>query len=256
MSALNTRQEQILAAIESHGSVRTIDLAAQFSVTDETIRRDLQVLSDLGQASRVHGGAVSLTGRPKLLSFIERRAINVERKRALARAALDLIQEGQTLAFDSSTTIFELVCRLPDRSQRVITNAHPMIHQLIDAQHIQLISTGGRYDARTQTFVGQETIDVIARHNIHQAFVSCIGFDPERGASEGFEQQSVFKQRLIEIAESVTLILDSTKFDKRSDYFFARPNQINTVVTDGDLDPSIRRRVEARGIQVVLAEST
>jgi DeoR/GlpR family transcriptional regulator of sugar metabolism len=74
------RQQQILALLEARGTVRTIDLAKDFEVTDETIRRDLQNLADSGQLARIHGGASSLSGRPKLQSFTERRSINVDKK--------------------------------------------------------------------------------------------------------------------------------------------------------------------------------
>ena len=108
------RQQQILTLLEERGTVRTIDLAEEFQVTDETIRRDLQNLAENGQLSRIHGGASSLSGRPKLQSFMERRSINVDRKRAIALAAVELIQPGRTYAFDSSTTVFELVSSLPE----------------------------------------------------------------------------------------------------------------------------------------------
>ncbi|MEM0964552.1 MAG: DeoR/GlpR family DNA-binding transcription regulator [Verrucomicrobiota bacterium] len=248
------RHQQILNLLEERGTVRTIDLAEEFEVTDETIRRDLQNLADSGRLARIHGGASSLSGRPKLQSFTERRSINVENKRRIARSASKLIQPGLTYAFDSSTTVFELVCALPDDPFRVVTNAFAVVDQLIGHEQIEVICTGGRYHPKTHTFVGGDSIDTLRRHNINTAFISCIGFDATRGASEGFEQQATFKERLVRFADKVILLVDSTKLSERSEYFFAGIDQISKIITDNEADPSLVRELVAAGCSVTLAE--
>lgn len=248
------RHRKILALLEERGTVRTMDLAEALEVTDETIRRDLQVLADEQQLTRVHGGASSLNGRPKLQSFTERRALQVDQKKAIARAALEWIQPGKTYAFDSSTTGFELVCALPDLPLRILTNAYAVIDHVIRMESIELISTGGRYHSKTQTFIGGESYAALRRHNINTAFVSCIGLDPEQGPSEGFEEQAIFKETLIQMAESVVLLVDSSKLNRRSEYFFAGFNHLSTIITDCDADPKFVKRIQKHGCKVILAE--
>ncbi|EDY81291.1 transcriptional regulator, DeoR family [Verrucomicrobiia bacterium DG1235] len=247
------RQQIILSLIEDRGMVRTIDLAEEFQVTDETIRRDLQALEASGQLKRIHGGASSVTGRPRLQSFIERRSLHVEKKAAIAQAALELVQPGRTYAFDSSTTAFALVSALADLPFRVVTNSFAVLEHFSHMQEVELISVGGRYHPKTHTFVGGDTIDALKRHNIHTAFISCIGFDTERGASEGFEQQATFKTRLVEHAENVVLLVDSSKFNKRSEYFFADPANITEIITDSDVDPQIVAENRALGRKITIA---
>ncbi len=249
------RHQQILSLIEERGTVRTIDLANEFQVTDETIRRDLQILADNFQINRIHGGATSLSGRPKLQSFIERRAINVDRKKIIGREAIKFIEPGETVAFDSSTTAFELVCLLPDIPFRVVTNAHSVIHELISHGQIELISTGGRYQPKTQTFIGIESQASLRRHNINKAFISCIGLDLNQGASEGFEDQAIFKDVLTQTCEEVILLVDSTKLGERSEYFFAGLNQITRIITDDEADELFLEKLRARGIEVVVGKS-
>lgn len=248
------RQQQILTLLEECGTVRTIDLAEEFQVTDETIRRDLQILAESGQLSRVHGGASIPNGRPKLQSFTERRSINVEKKRAIARAAIEYIHPGRTYAFDSSTTVFELVCSLPDLPYRVLTNAYAVIDQLIAHEQTELISTGGRYHPKTQTFTGGDSYHFLRRHNINCAFVSSVGLDPEQGAAEGFEEQAVFKETLVQMAEEVILLIDSSKLMQRSEYFFAEIEQLTRIITDKAADPEVIRRLISKGCSVTLAE--
>ncbi len=248
------RHQLILALLEERGTVRTIDLAEEFQVTDETIRRDLQILADNHQLSRVHGGACCLSGRPTLQSFTERRSLNVEKKAAIATAALKLIQPDRTYAFDSSTTAFALVSTLPDLPYRVVTNAYAVIDHLIRMENVQLIATGGRYHPKTQTFVGGDSINTLRRHNIHTAFISCIGFDAQRGASEGFEQQATFKERLVQLADEVILLVDSSKFKQRSEYFFADFEHISMIITDNGADPQYVAELRAKGLKIKIAE--
>lgn len=247
------RHQQILLLVEERGTVRTIDLAQELDVTDETIRRDLQHLADSHQLTRIHGGASSLNGRPKLQSFSTRRALQVTQKKAIAAAALPLIQSGKTYAFDSSTTGFELIATLPDLPIRIVTNAYAVIDHLVRMEAIELISTGGRFHSKTQTFIGGDSYNALRRHNINVAFVSCIGLDPEQGPSEGFEEQAIFKEILIQMAESVVLLVDSSKFGQRSEYFFANFNNISTIITDHEAEPYFVEKLRARGCKVIIA---
>lgn len=248
------RHQQILSLLEERGTVRTIDLAEEFAVTDETIRRDLQVMSDNQQLTRIHGGASSLSGRPKLQSFTERRSRNVDQKMAIAKTALDMIQPGRTYAFDSSTTAFALVSLLPDLPFRVVTNAYAVVDQLIRFQNVDLISTGGRYDQKTQTFIGGDSYSALKRYQIHLAFISCIGLDCQRGASEGFEQQAVFKEHLVEVADEVILLVDSQKLDTQSEYFFADLSKLSTIITDSGANLEAVAKLRKKGCTVIVAE--
>lgn len=248
------RHQQILALVEERGTVRTIDLAEGFQVTDETIRRDLQVLADDGLLTRIHGGASSLNGRPSLRSFSERSNLNTESKQAIAKAAVELIQPGRTYAFDSSTTAVALVDTLPDLPYRVVTNALAVIDHIARFEEVELISTGGRFHPKTNTFVGGDSINTLRRHHIHTAFISCVGFDTERGASEGFEQQATFKERLVQFAEEVVLLIDSSKFNQRSEYYFAESGRISRIITDNAISPALAAEIRKQGIKLTIAE--
>ncbi len=248
------RHQQILALIERNGTVRTNELAEKLQVTDETIRRDLQILSENGQLIRVHGGASTASGRPALKSFIERSSLNTDAKQAIARTALQYVEPGKTYAFDSSTTANTLVSILPEQPLRVLTNAFAVINRLVQYDNIDLISTGGRYHSKTQTFIGSESIETLRRHNVNVAFVSCIGVDPVRGASEGFEEQAVFKEQLVHYAEKTFLLADSSKLNQRSDYYFAGLKQIDGIITDKSIPAEVVDAFSTAGCTVIIAE--
>jgi DeoR/GlpR family transcriptional regulator of sugar metabolism len=251
------RQNKILSLLDHQGTVRTIDLAEEFKVTDETIRRDLQLLEETNQLTRIHGGASNPSGRPKLASFAERQTKEPEKKRRIAEAALPLITPGRTYAFDSSTTAFSLVARLPDLPYRIVTNAYAVLDHLVRLNKIDLISTGGRFHPKTQTFIGGESDAALRRYQIHTAFISCVGLDDQRGASEGFEQQAQYKEVLIEVAEEVVLLVDSSKLAQRSEYFFASLKAIDHIITDPEADPKVLQNLSDAGCRITIAgEST
>ena len=248
------RHKQILHLLERKGTVRTVDLAQEFKVTDETIRRDLQIMSDNKQLTRVHGGASSLNGRPRLQSFTERRAIQVDHKQAIAKTAQNRIIPGQTYAFDSSTTAFELVSHLPDLPYRVVTNAFNVLEHIAHMKNVELISTGGRYHPKTQTFTRSDSYTILKRHNINIAFISCISLDLKRGASEGFEEQAEFKELLVQVAEEVVLLIDSSKLNESSEYFFAELKDITQIITDSEATQQCIEALKSQGCKVTIAQ--
>lgn len=249
------RHQQILERLDTMGVVRTIDLAETLQVTDETIRRDLQTLEVEGKLTRVHGGASGRDGKPKLRSFSERTLLNIQAKEAIAKTAIKLIEADRTYAFDSSTTACALVAILPNLPCRVVTNAFAIQELLMNKEAVDLISTGGRYHRKTHTFTGGNSIDTLRHHQIHTAFISCIGFDIERGASEGFEQQAIFKEQLVQYAEEVVLLVDSSKINFRSEYFFAPVERLTRIITDQDIQPEAAQAIRDRGLQLTIAES-
>lgn len=248
------RHQNILNILDERGTMRTIDLAEEFDVTHETIRRDLLSLADSGLLTRIHGGACSLIGRPKLRTFTERSLYNTEEKKAIAKAAVDLIEPGKTYAFDSSTTVIALVDILPDLPYRVISNAHAVSERLLATEKVELFSMGGRYHRETRTFVSHHSIETLRRYHIDTTFVSCIGFDLIHGASEGYEEQASYKETLVEHSENVVLLIDSTKFNERSDYYFAPVNRTNCIITDSNIDPKVAQSIRESGIALTIAE--
>ncbi len=248
------RQEEILNLIDEHGAMRTVDLAQRFEVTDETIRRDLLELAGQKKVRRIHGGACSQSGRPKLRTFNERSLLNIDRKRAIAKAARGMVRAGRMYAFDSSTTGVALVELLPDIPFRVVTNAFAVLEHLVGKNHVELISIGGRYQASTRTFGSSKSIQMLSQYHIDVAFVSCIGFNFKHGASEGFEEQALYKELLVEMAKEVYLLIDSTKFGVQSEYYFASVESLDHIVTDSRVDPEVAAEIRRRGIKLTIAD--
>ena len=118
------RRQTILNLLAEHGSVRTIEVAAALSVTDETVRKDFETLEDSGELTRVHGGATRRQRPREELLWSERQSIQRNEKRAIARLAAQRIQAGEIIFLDASSTTLTLTEFLPEVPLTVISNAH------------------------------------------------------------------------------------------------------------------------------------
>ncbi len=247
------RQEFILRRIEADGSVKSIDLAQAFSVTNETIRKDLETLADAKRVIRIHGGATRVTDTRHDLPLPARQTVNRFEKSIVAKAAVQLIEPNDTIFFDASSTVLTMTDYLPACPLTVLTNAHHVIVALGGRQEYDLICTGGMYEERSRSYVGAMAEDALKRFMIKWLFVGVDGLHHEFGASEVNPGQAVLKERLIPRAENVCVVCDSSKLEKKSPFIFASAQSFDVLVTDANADPGILKLYENAGIRIVIA---
>lgn len=227
------RQRRILELARKHGNVRTADLARDFDVTEETIRRDLDSLSRRGHLLRTHGGAMDPNVPFAEPSHTERQARQSAEKSAIAGEALRFVTPGETILLDASSTVLELASRLPaDFSLRVVTYSLAVVERLAARDDLELIQLGGVYEPRGRRFSGMLTESAAISLRVDRFFFSGGGLDPVRGISEPNPEQARLKRLMVDHAEWNCALLDHSKFGIRSDFFFATPDRIDAVVTD------------------------
>lgn len=244
------RQRVILSMLETQPSLRTIELAKHFDVTDETIRRDLEYLDAENKLIRTHGGALRIERRDTAQPMLERLQANRAQKREIAQKALKYIKEGQTIFFDASSTVLALTEALPDMPLTVITNAHDCIGPIMEKPKINLIATGGKLDRFSHSYAGASTWSMIKKFSVDKAFFSCNGVDIERGASEVAEIQAEFKENVLPLCNERILLCDASKLGVRSTRFFAGIDVIDRVITDSGADQAFLEKLTAAGIAV------
>ena len=245
------RHRQILKSLSEHGSVRTKDIASALSVTDETIRKDFEALEHQGFVVRTHGGVIPPTRVIRDLTLNERQLMNRESKNAIAKAAAKRIQPDETIFIDASSTALSLTQYLPDFKMTVLTNSHDVISALGGHEHIDLVCTGGLYEARSRSFIGLAAEKTLQRYNIHRMFFSGNGLDLKRGVSEGNSRQAAFKERVIEAAEDVCFLADETKIGRCSSFFFVECADLTTLITTKHANVEILQSLTKLGVEVV-----
>jgi len=248
------RHREILASMETNGSVRVTHLARRMGVTEETIRRDLEKLGADGQLVRIHGGAVSVRQERQKVPFDARKSTNHKANRRIAGKAVAYIDEGDVIALDGSTTALELARIIPDMPITVITNALAIASTLLDRKLVRVVSTGGQLDRDSACFVGSMAEEGLERFNILKFFFSCRGIDLERGLSEACDQHASIKRRMLKLANRSYLLADPSKCQVRSMVFFAGVGDVDVMITDDKIDASFVEAIQGDGVEVVVAD--
>lgn len=243
------RQREIVAVLAGSGSARVTELARRFSVTEETIRRDLDKLEAEGKLVRSHGGAVAQVEAET--PHWQREYVNPREKEAIAREAAHGVEEGDTLILDASSTCWFLAQRLPDIPLTVITNSLQVALALGEHRHCKVISPGGTLNTTSWSFVGSETQLALRRYHARRLFLSCRAFDAERGACDISEEQAMVRRVMMEIADERHLLLDSSKLGQRALSIIAPPAAFTRLVTDAGADAALCAAVEKAGLPVV-----
>lgn len=253
MLALN-RHKMILNSIEEHGSVRTIDIAQQLNVTDETIRRDLEKLEKDNLIQRTHGGAIKTQYFVKDRSFEERNIQNIGEKQRIARVAVEQIIKGDRIFLDASSTALQLARILPNMDLTVMTTSSLVAGELEKHEQIEIILSGGNFDRQSKSYTGPAAIATLRRFRIDKVFFSGNGIDVLRGISEINEAQAYIKEMMIPRAGSVIYLADPSKLGVNSTYFFARCEEIDTLITCKEANHPLLDTLNNEGVSILYAE--
>ena len=211
------RRRMITERLRQHGSVSVSALESEFGVSPMTARRDLDELERRGVARRTHGGAVlpGLSGHED--SFQQRLEVEVAAKERLADAAFALLESGEAVFVDSSTTAYAAVESLLAAGRRftVLTNSIPVMDLVAqsDAPNASLIGLGGSLRAATRSFVGPQTIDAIARHFADKLIFSVKGITPDGTLTEADALEAEVKAAMVSRARESLLVVDGAKFE-------------------------------------------
>jgi DeoR family transcriptional regulator of aga operon len=208
-----TRQQEILKFLSEDTSVSVTDLAAHFSISKASIRRDLRVLQNMGLLQRRYGGAVKSITPSFEASFNERRVSNYEEKLRIGASAVSLIQPGMTVFIDGGTTTECMIPSLLDKSLTIVTYGLNIITRLVGASQTTVISIGGTLNHRALTFGGVLALDSIQAYNMRFdiAFISCSAVSAEGGVTNASIEDIPMKRKAIEAAQQAVLLADSSK---------------------------------------------
>jgi len=247
------RQREIVGLVERERSVRVNLLARRFQVTEETIRRDLEKLEREGKLVRSHGGAVFFGHGGRETPIAERAVHSVQEKTAIARDAVQRIEEGDTILVDASTTAMQMVRLLPDIELTVLTNSLQVCQELAGRTRMRVICTGGELSVLSLSFVGPRAEQMLADYHVNRLFFSCTGVDLSYGLSDINEDQAVLKQRMMAAADHTYLLADRSKFGIRALKRFGALEEVKTMITNDGLNPALLAALAEREITVVQA---
>lgn len=247
------RQELILEQLQREGRVVARHLAQSFETSEDTIRRDLNELADLGQCKRVHGGAVALS--PATGTFEKRRSEESLAKSLVGRAAAKLVEGKQIIFIDVSTTNLEVARALdPNLELTIITNSPIIAAELYERSNYEVILLGGRVDPHSGGTLGAKTIQEVKAIRADLVFLGACGLHADHGVTTfGYEDAEV-KKAMVENSERVIIAAQLSKLNTAATYRVTPLSGIDQLVLEGATDAAFALSLRNVGIEVHIAE--
>ena len=249
------RRNEILLKLQEERKVVVSDLSQQYNVTEETIRRDLEKLENEGLAKKTYGGAVLNESFNTDLPYTVRKKANVESKQRIAEAIAAMIEDGDHLILDASSTALFIAKRMKDKKNiTVITNSVEILLELSDRNGWKILSTGGRLKEGGLALVGYQAERMVSTFHVDYAIFSCKGIDLERGLTDANESDAQIKKMIVKAANKIILAVDHSKFNKISFTQVCELSEIDMVVTDEEPDESWKQAFLSAGIELICPE--
>jgi DeoR family fructose operon transcriptional repressor len=247
------RRSRLLELVRTRGFAALPDLADALAVSESTVRRDLDFLEESGTAKRTHGGVFYTGSSPKLPHFDERQPAQWDKKRAIAARTAQLIQDGDTLLLDGGTTTYEVARMLIGRHLQIVTNSLPVANLFASSATTDLVLVGGYVYPRTGVSLGPYANQVLASLNVRRTVLSVAGIN-----DRGFYNSNLLlvetERAMLDAAEEVIVVADSTKFGHQSLAHLCSLASVDYLVVDHEIDNEWRDKVAAAGVQVIVAE--
>jgi DeoR/GlpR family transcriptional regulator of sugar metabolism len=251
----NQRREKILELLKEDGQAKVLDLSRIFKVTEVTIRQDLERLEKEGNIIREHGGAYlkNFDANIQNLSLLNRE--NMELKMTIARKAIDFINEGDTIILDSGSTTTEIAKLMKNyKNLTVITNALNIALILGAQAGINVIVTGGEFKAPTISLTGQKAADFFQNLHVDKLFLATAGIALKSGLTYPGISDICVKRAMIESANSIYLVADSTKIGKNSFASLGALSLIDYLITDSNIKQEDKEWLKTYDVEFILAD--
>src|ERR1700691_2985053 len=250
---LSYRQSEIVSLLRQSGRVAVEELATQFGVTLQTIRRDLNELSEAKLVVRVHGGAIIASGVANL-AYEARQLVAHQHKRLIGAAAARLVPDNASLLINIGTTTEEVAKALVGHSGLlVITNNLHVANELHRNKSVQVIITGGSIRKGDGGIVGAVTVEQIEQFRVDIAIIGTSAIDAD-GTLLDFDVREVeISRAIIEHARKIVLVADSSKFSRSAPVKIAQLSEIDTFVTDRLPSAEIAEMCRRCGVEVIEA---
>lgn len=246
------RRNFILDQIHENKKVLVSELGRVLSVSEETIRRDLEKLSEEGIVTKIYGGAVLNENSEIDLPFNVRAKSNPDGKQAIAKLVCSEIEDGDHIFLDASTTSVFIAKNIKEKKHlTVITNSIENLVELSNTEGWKIISTGGELNTDSMALQGVKAKESVDSYVADKLFLSCKGFDTERGITDSTDEAASIKQGMIRAAKKVYLVVDSTKFDKVAFSKICMLTDVDVVITDRKPNDAYLRYFTSQNVQCI-----
>lgn len=248
------RHRIILSAVQEKPVVTVAEMVALTDSSEATIRRDIATLHVQQKLRRVRGGAesinppqfVGLAGR----TFSVNETINASKKRSIAQAAVELCNDGDAIIINGGTTTFQMVHPLVTKRCQVFTNSFPIAEHLLKQSKNTVMLSGGTIYREQNIILSPFENDVTKNFYAQRMFMGAQGLGP-LGLMEADPLLIQAEQKLINQADELIVLVDSSKFKKRSSLILCALERISTVITDDEIEDHSANMLEEAGVKLI-----
>ena len=254
-SSAKERRALILQMLEQKPEVQVTEISRETGISEVTIRKDLTILQSRHLLLRTRGGAmrkpVENQNQEKAIDI--KRMFNFKEKERIGEEAAKLIKDGDYVMFDSGTTTLE-VARNLDRLQNlhIITNAMNIATELMKYKRFDVVMIGGNVRSNSQSTVGPLALSVMRNFSRYKLFLGVDSFSIEEGISTHNMEEALLNQMMIQQADKVIAVFDSSKFNKRSYVHVADTRQLSCIITDRAIPTGMTTKLKSLGVEVRL----
>ncbi len=249
------RQQRILEALQENKKVTVQELSQHFGTSEVTIRRDLADLAASGRLIRAHRGALAVSSTPPEPPVIQRMAIGREEKERIARAALNLINDGDSIFLGSGSTVACFAKHLAGSKKiTVSTNALNIAMDLASLEaDLAVVVMGGVIRAPELSLLGHITEQSLSEVRFNKIFMGVQALSVESGWTTDQMPEVAPTRRILEMAPELIVLADHSKLGQTAAAWIAPVTRITTLVTDDQADLDFLVSLRAKGVQVVVA---
>jgi len=250
----NQRREKILEMIREDGHAKVLQLSKIFKVTEVTIRQDLEKLEKDGFIEREHGGAYLKNIGASVRNISLQNQEHLAEKAAIAKRAIEYIDDGDTIILDSGSTTTEIAKLISGyKNLTVITNSLNIALILGVDPEINLVLTGGEFKAPTLSLTGQKAADFFNDLHVDKLFLATAGITLKSGLTYPSISDICVKRSMIESANTVYLVADSSKIGKSSFASLGALSLIDYIITDSNIKKEDMAPLERNEIKLIIA---
>lgn len=244
------RHNFILHQVDLHNKVLSADLSMQIDVSDDTIRRDLQQLSENGKIVKVHGGAMSLSFHNG--NYASKEVYAYSQKKIIAQKAASLIKDGMFVLTGGGTTIIELARALPPSLKATfISGSIPVLFEYTNHPNIEVIAIGDKISKNSKISVGSEAIAKIKELKVDLCFLGINAVNLERGVSDNDWDIVQIKKAMIAASKKTVCLTISEKINTQQPLQICECSRIDTLITELPVEDSLLQPYRRAGITII-----
>lgn len=254
---MEERQERILELLNENGKVLVKELAEMFSVTEDSIRKDLSALELGGRLKRTYGGAVPIKEKLQITAANKRRISDVESKRKIAAAAVKLMSAQDLVFLDASTISIAIAEILEKRDSpfKIITNMVDVLVMLARNPKINIIFAGGQINKSRDGFVDGLNLEFMSKFRPDISFIGVVGVDVTKNSlSTNDASVGMHKAKILSISKNSYVMAESRKFGVEANFTFATLENVRGLITEAEPAAGILKAARELNLEIILPD--